>query len=401
MAQAHHHFFVCAVGGTLAIATELANAARFILGEEVAVEVATPQTIRKTADYDLFITMPSRIKELSNIVPENKLLGFELTPDPSFYVGIAKIPHGETVYIFHNNHRGGETIVKACQQYGIDHVAFDFIPFQEISVEESKRLLQQAKYIIGTETIVGPDGDLVQKYGTAVCRDAKIIAAKRMPTLDSVATIMSRIVSIKHQKISADVVDMIQVMYQQVEEITATTNGVTKSIEDGMGTFVKMQQNTNLEIGKLNNIIDVAEVLSVSAKNVGGIADAIKAIADQTNLLALNAAIEAARAGEHGRGFAVVAQEVRKLAEESKKSIDTAKSVLGDVESSVERIVPAQKELSLAMGTYRDNFCKVVDDSVEDCKALKDILSAMEEISKTGDALIRTAKDLATNKSNQ
>lgn len=58
----------------------------------------------------------------------------------------------------------------------------------------------------------------------------------------------------------------------------------------------------------------------------------------RTNLLALNAAIEAARAGEAGRGFAVVADEIRKLANNSKKSISEINSIVAGVQKAVKTL---------------------------------------------------------------
>ncbi|MBI2393073.1 MAG: methyl-accepting chemotaxis protein [Deltaproteobacteria bacterium] len=84
--------------------------------------------------------------------------------------------------------------------------------------------------------------------------------------------------------------------------------------------------------------------LSEQAQAVGQIVTTVNDIAEQSNLLALNAAIEAARAGEHGRGFAVVAQEVRNLAEQSKRATAEIRVILNDIQKSTAAAVLATEE---------------------------------------------------------
>ena len=102
--------------------------------------------------------------------------------------------------------------------------------------------------------------------------------------------------------------------------------------EEATGAMAAVQQSSA-------EVVEAIDQLAGRSDRIGGIVETITTIAGQTNLLALNAAIEAARAGEQGRGFAVVAEEVRKLAEESKRAAEQIAGLIGEIQVETQRTV--------------------------------------------------------------
>ena len=217
----------------------------------------------------------------------------------------------------------------------------------------------------------------------------------------------------------------------------AAENG-QKSSNDGLITVKRVVENM-AEIQKSANVTSESiNVLSQRSEEIARTLNVITDIASQTNLLALNAAIEAARAGDAGRGFAVVAEEIRKLAEDSRKSaidiervirevqkdINLAGKAIDTMESSVKSGNQASKEaehvfftieksttetlhLSLeilnATAQQKDsinetvkNIEKIVVVSEETAAGTEQIASSSKDLSRGMEEVAYTSKDLAS-----
>jgi methyl-accepting chemotaxis protein len=133
---------------------------------------------------------------------------------------------------------------------------------------------------------------------------------------------------------SAEQTDLSATRARQALTLTEEGTGTVKHTLEGMASLK----------GKVEAIAEQILRLSEQTSQISNIIKLVSELANQTNLLALNAAVEAAHAGEHGKGFAVVATEIRKLADQSKKSAERINTLVSDINNATNATVMATEE---------------------------------------------------------
>ena len=122
----------------------------------------------------------------------------------------------------------------------------------------------------------------------------------------------------------------------QLRNMAASINETAMQVSATMEELAASANDVNENQKALNK--EIANVSEISSK-INEFTNLIRDIAKQTRLLGLNASIEAARAGSAGAGFAVVSEEIGKLADSSRETVDKIQEFTNQIGESVNETV--------------------------------------------------------------
>ncbi len=185
-----------------------------------------------------------------------------------------------------------------------------------------------------------------------------------------------------------------------VSELAIETNTEANKGNESLHRVISQMDTINTAVLESANVV---KNLGNHSVEIGNIISIITDIAEQTNLLALNAAIEAARAGDHGRGFAVVANEVKKLAEQSKKSAEQISGLISEIQQETNRAVTVMdtgtQEVQVGMQVVKvaeEGFSKIVDLIEQVSKQIQEATTVSEEMSSSAEQIYASFDEIAT-----
>lgn len=220
--------------------------------------------------------------------------------------------------------------------------------------------------------------------------------------------------------IFAETTGAVQELVDKSSEIAETSRAGTKtavSVEQksigGKKELEEQEQQLNQMGSSMTQIEQEIKKLEEIALQIEKIFGIVTGIAEQTNLLSLNASIESARAGEHGKGFAVVANEVRKLSDDTKKTVSTVSELVNNTNAQISIVTKHITDVNQLVNESKDKMSEInhlFDDIVSNMKTskeqsgriegdlqsflsgLQDVNAAVSQVTVSVDSLVELTK---------
>lgn len=209
----------------------------------------------------------------------------------------------------------------------LESAIIDIVYGLDLHPLETKKVIEAVRKICNLEQqIVLDEYDRVARLIAEESQQKIKMEVKEV--IGSISTILEE-QSLKTNIAVVDLISNTKNVNELLKSSIEDAQGTKKASDEGYGQLQLLSHQTKEINEKTIEMTEMVKHLDHSSSEIQAVVEIVKDIAGQTNLLALNSAIEAARAGEHGKGFAVVAEEVRKLADQTKQSVEKIAILIG------------------------------------------------------------------------
>jgi methyl-accepting chemotaxis protein len=258
---------------------------------------------------------------------------------------------------------------------------------------------------------------IMQEELRAIISDMKEVASQVQKTNENLSALVKKVVTI-----SRDIDSSAKTIAKGSEKQTLIVHKTSMSLENSLNEMDDMVAQSSEIVSKaeearkrteageakaretLSQLDDVLQQMSDSTKPIFKLAtkverikmiiNVIDSIAQKTDLLSLNASIEATRAGETGKGFALVADEIRTMAENSKRSSQDIRKMVEDILEDNEAVTMSIRKSHSDINQGRETIRGIANTFAETLDGVNDISDAIGGIEQVTGNTVRKMRGL-------